>query len=96
MSSVSPTPPNDLAVCAAHPKGGYIPGMFGDVDSVEDFAFVVGVPVAAIPLIIPTDVLCRSTSFSHNAIEGNVGYCPAHRRSWYPLIKDGGGNLHGH
>ena len=41
---------------AADPRYGYSPGMFQDVESVEDFAFVLGVPVAAIPLIVLRDV----------------------------------------
>ena len=65
ISSVSPTP-NDSVVLgrAAHPRGGYSPGMIRDVESVENFAFVLGVPVAAILLIVPRDVRCRSKSAS--------------------------------
>ena len=47
-----------------HPRGGYSPGIIWDVESVEDFAFVLGVPVAAIPPIVPRDVRCRSKSAS--------------------------------
>ena len=50
--------PNESGVLAraVHPRGQYSPGMIRDGESVEDFAFVLGVPAAAIPIIVPRDV----------------------------------------
>ncbi|KAL7534641.1 hypothetical protein ACHAXR_006013 [Thalassiosira sp. AJA248-18] len=91
---VSPTPDSiSSAGRAEYPRGYYFPGMFKDVDSVDAFANILGVPAAAIPLIIPTDTPCKSKDCPHNAIMGNGNHCPAHRRSWYPLLKDLGSDL---
>jgi hypothetical protein len=70
--------------------------MFKDVSSINDFARVLGVPTAAVSLIVPRDgVTCRSNGCTFQAIEGNNDYCPAHQRSWYPLAGDRGCDLLG-
>ena len=95
--SVSPVPPDgDSEVGRArYTKGGYTPGMFNDVDSVDCFAKILGVPVPAIALIVPRDTPCKANGCPHDAIEGNCGYCPAHRRAWYPLLNQRGEDLLG-
>ena len=70
----------------AHPKGGYVPGMFSRVETADDFAQVLCVPKKSIALITPLkDTICRSRGCQFQAIMGNNKYCPAHRRAWYPL-----------
>ena len=76
--SVSPLPigasnarPHD------YPKGGYVRGMFHGVESIDDFASILDVPVSAIALVVPLDVRCRSKNCPHNAIKRNFGHCPA-------------------
>ena len=75
--------------------GSYSQGMFHGVMSVEAFADVLGVPVKAIPLIVPTNRRCRTTNCPFDAVEGNQVRCPAHSRSWYPLENSRGGLLLG-
>jgi hypothetical protein len=54
--------------------------MFGEVSSITDFACVLGIPTAAVSLIVPKDnVTCRSKGCTFQAIEGNNDYCPAIR-----------------
>ncbi len=93
--SASPSPG---AVNSGHlhcPRGSYVPRMFHAVQLCDDFASILGVPTAAVPLIVPRDCPCRSKGCPLNAIEGNGGYCPAHKRVWYPLIGECGKSLHG-
>ena len=68
-----------------HPKGGYTPGMFGAVESADDFASVLGVPTTSIPLVKRKRIKCKSKDCPFDAILANDGHCPAHKRSWYPL-----------
>ena len=76
--------------------GAYRPGMFCGVASAADFARVLEVPVRALDLVVPEDkVCCRAKDCRHNAIRGNHGFCPAHCRSWYPLLGERGGDLLG-
>jgi hypothetical protein len=78
------------------PKGGYQPGIFQHVESVSDFARVLGVPVDSIKLIVQKkDVKCKSSDCPFDAIEGNGDRCPAHQRSWYPLRGERGSDLLG-
>ena len=76
-------------------KGGYEQGMFAEVRSVQDFGRVLQIPLAAIPLVSPSDKLCRSAGCPFNAIENNTGFCPAHKRTWYSLRNNRGGDLYG-
>ena len=57
-----------------HPKGGYTPGMFSGVASVDEFANALGVPKEAIEYVLPTKQKCRSNNCSFNAIQGNHGH----------------------
>ncbi len=67
------------------PKGqNYDPGMLNDVKSEEDFARILGVPKETIALIVPCNKQCASDDCPFVAIEGNTGFCPIHRKSWYP------------
>ena len=75
--------------------GSYSQGMFHGVMSVEAFADVLGVPVKAIPLIVPTNRRCWTTNCPFDVVEGNQVRCPAHSRSWYPLENSRGGLLLG-
>lgn len=80
----------------AHPRGGYTPGMFAEVQSVDDFARVLGVPKKSIALIKPMkDRNCKSARCPFKAIEANHNHCPAHGRVWYPLRQHRGGQLLG-
>ena len=78
-----------------HPKGGYTPGMFGAVESADDFASVLGVPTTSIPLVKRKRIKCKSKDCPFDAILANDGHCPAHERSWYPLKNERGGLLLG-
>lgn len=80
---------------AAYSKGGYTPGDFSDVDSVEAFARKLRVPAKSIALVRPLNDPCKSKDCPFNAVLGNSGYCPAHRRTWYPLKHSRGGLLSG-
>lgn len=79
----------------AYPKGGYVPGMFADVKSVDDFAALLGVPRDSIALVTPKMQPCKSDGCPFNAIARNGDRCPAHQRSWYPLSDHRGGDLLG-
>ena len=71
---------------ASHPPGGYSAGMFNDVSSVDDFAALIGVPKAAMELVVPLDKKCKSRDCPFKAIDGNGNQCPAHRRTYYSLL----------
>ena len=96
---ITPTPLDD--VCNAgrnqRPKGAYHPGMFQGVRSMNNLAHVLGVPSAAIPLVIPkqSTTCAFKGGCSFPAIEGNQDRCPAHQRSWYPLANERGCDLLG-
>lgn len=72
-----------------------MPGMFRGVKSADDFANVLHVPKKSIPLVVPDDAPCRSDGCRFLAIKNNGGHCPAHQRSWYPLLNTRGGDLLG-
>ena len=77
-------------------KGGYTPGMFQCVKSIEDFAVVLCVPVKTILLItIKNKTPCRLSWCPFGAILGNDDHCLAHQQSWYPLKNEKGSNLQG-
>jgi len=76
-------------------RGGYVPGMFRGIESVDAFADILRVPRKAIPLIVPLSLPCRSRGCPFNAILGNGNHCPAHQRFWYPLIRKRGLDLLG-
>ena len=79
-------------------KPHYDPGMFFNVQSVSDFAAILGVPRDSIALIVPMmDTVCRTTTMTcpFNAIIGNGEYCPIHSHQWYPLKHERGGRLLG-
>ena len=77
------------------PHGQYHVGMFDSVESLNDFAAALCVPIKVIPLIESKDIPCMSIGCIHNAIKGNHDYCPAHYRRWYPLRHEKGGDLRG-
>ena len=103
IRSVSPVPSSLQNACSkaivrgrsVRTLGSYSQGMFHGVMSVEAFADVLGVPVKAIPLIVPTNRRCRAANYLFDAVEGNEVRCPAHSRSWYPLENSRGGVLLG-
>jgi hypothetical protein len=76
-------------------KGGYTPGMFGGITTVEEFATTLGVPREAINYVLPTNKKCKHANCKFNAIESNDGHCPVHKRAWYPLLGKKGGDLLG-
>lgn len=74
-----------------NPKGQkYDPGMLNGVNSQDDFALVLGVPTETIALIVPCDQKCQSKECPFNAIKGNKGFCPIHRKTWYPKRDNSG------
>ena len=96
VPSVSPSPVGgENTGRHAYPKGGYVPGMFNHVGSPDEFAGVLGVPTSSLALVVPLDSQCRHSGCPHTAILSNCGYCPIHRRAWYPLAQDWGSDHHG-
>eukprot|EP00581_Thalassiosira_minuscula_P013688 CAMPEP_0183727924 /NCGR_PEP_ID=MMETSP0737-20130205/26753_1 /TAXON_ID=385413 /ORGANISM="Thalassiosira miniscula, Strain CCMP1093" /LENGTH=372 /DNA_ID=CAMNT_0025959691 /DNA_START=159 /DNA_END=1274 /DNA_ORIENTATION=+ len=79
----------------ARTPGHYDPGMFGCVQGVDDFAYTLQVPKKSIALVVPSNDRCKSKECPFNAILGNRGFCPAHCRSWYPLVGTRGEDLCG-
>lgn len=75
--------------------GHYDPGMFAGVETVEQFAQTLEVPQKSIPLIASTGEGCKEEGCPFNSIKSNQGYCPAHKRCWYPLKGKRGEDLHG-
>jgi hypothetical protein len=70
--------------------------MFQGVKSIHNLAHVLGVPSAAIALVIQKeDTPCAKKDCKFKAIEGNGNRCPAHQRSWYPLATERGCDLLG-
>ena len=71
------------------------PGMFAEVQSINDFARTLGVPEKFIALVTSKDSsFYNSKNCPHNAIERNGGYCPAHKRGLYPLKNSRGEDMH--
>lgn len=79
----------------SHPVGGYTPGMFRDVSSIEEFAAALCVPVEAMKVAIPLDQPCKKEGCPFNQLKNNGFCCPAHRRTWYPLPHKCGGRMLG-
>jgi len=77
----------------------YIPGMFENVQSIQDFATCISVPVKAIALVQPTGETCKSRATANGcsfpAINRNRGYCCVHSKVFYPLLNDKGSALMG-
>ena len=78
-------------------KTKYIPGMFENVQSVEDFATCISVPVKAIALAQPTGETCscKAVPCLFPAIQRNRGCCIVHCKTFYPLLGERGDALMG-
>jgi len=76
-------------------KGGYKKGMLCNVNSVEEFAILLGVPLKAMDYVEPTNDICKTKGCEFNAVYRNGGHCVCHQRSWYPLKHKKGGDLLG-